>query len=60
MSEKIDVKQLIVNMLHSLHSSTLEMMLNLEQLLKLFGEDMTWYEDWRKQHTNAKIVKNKG
>lgn len=58
-SNTIHLKTVIVDMLHSLHDSSLEMMLKTEQLLKLFGEDMTWYEDWRKRHdqeTNTKIV----
>ncbi|MFA5731594.1 MAG: hypothetical protein WC934_06280 [Acidithiobacillus sp.] len=49
------MKSVIVSLLHSLHDSTLEMMMNLEKLLKLFGEDMSWYENWRKRHTEQNI-----
>lgn len=43
------IKELIISTLHSIHDDTLHMMQQLENLLKLFGEDMSWYEEYREK-----------
>jgi hypothetical protein len=54
MSEQDKFKSTIVSMLHLLHDDMLGSLMKLEQLLKVFGEDMSWYEDWRKDRMEAK------
>lgn len=54
MSEQDKFKSAIVSMLHLLHDDMLGSLMKLEQLLKVFGEDMSWYEDWRKDRMEAK------
>ena len=50
----IDVLKVVTALLHSMHDDMLHSLMSLEQLLKLFGEDMSWYEDWRKDHEKTK------
>jgi len=48
MSES-QIKEAILAILHSMHDDMLHSLMELEKLLKLFGEDMSWYENWRKE-----------
>ena len=49
-----ELKKVLIAILHSMHDDMLHSLMSLEQLLKLFGEDMSWYENWRKDHEKTK------
>jgi hypothetical protein len=49
------LKSVIISHLHMMHDDMLHSLQALERLLKLFGEDMSWYEDWRATHEKEKI-----
>ena len=51
MMSESNLKQILIDSLHSIHDDTLHSMQTLENLLKVFGEDMSWYENWRATHT---------
>jgi hypothetical protein len=48
------LKKCIIDNLHTVHDDLLHAMMAMERLLTLFGEDMSWYENWRK-NKEAKI-----
>jgi len=58
MTDENKLKKLVVNLLHSVHDDTLHMTQSLEQLLTLFGEDMSWYENLRKEKKVLHIKKD--
>ena len=48
------LKKVLISLLHSMHDDMLHSLMTLEKTLKLFGEDMSWYENWRKDHEKTK------
>jgi hypothetical protein len=46
------LRKVLVGCLHTIYDDLLHSLLEVEKVLKLFGEDMSWYEQWRKEKQN--------
>jgi hypothetical protein len=46
-----DTKDVLIAFFHQIHDDLLNSMMAMEKILTLFGEDMSWYEEWRDRHS---------
>jgi hypothetical protein len=45
MKKMSEIKEIIINLLQSAFDTTLQQLADLERLLQLFGQDMSWYDE---------------